>query len=172
MKWHLRLGHPGPEALEHLVNHSRGARIKGKTSIKGVPTYKCDGCGLAKARRRIRRQQREFTEGLGERLALDFHDYEIDSDGYKTLLLIMDRWSGHAFDFYLLDHTTTSIKEALNFLLGYLKRQCNIDVKTIECDNEIINNKPELVQFFRNRSIKIESSAPYTQDQKIGRAHV
>ena len=115
MKWHLRLGHAGAEVLEHLDNHSRGARIKEQTNIKGIPTYKCDGCGLAKVRRRTRRQQREFKEDLGERLALDFHDYEPDSEGFKTLLLISDRWSGHAFDFYLKDHTTASIKEALTF---------------------------------------------------------
>ena len=23
-RWHLRLGHPGPEALRHLAHHSRG----------------------------------------------------------------------------------------------------------------------------------------------------
>src|SRR3984957_4018497 len=29
LKWHLRMGHPGPRALENLVNCSTGARIKG-----------------------------------------------------------------------------------------------------------------------------------------------
>ena len=106
--------------------------------------------------------------GLGERLALNFHDYEPDSEGFKTLLLISDRWSGHAFDFYLKDHITASIKEALTFLFDYLKQQYKIDVKVIECDNEIIHNKPELTQLLKNRLVRIEPSAPYTQDQNGG----
>ena len=45
MQWHLRLGHPGPEALEHLVNVSKGVRIR------GIKTVECDACGISKAKR-------------------------------------------------------------------------------------------------------------------------
>src|SRR5208283_993172 len=49
LRWHLRLGHPGPQALEHLVNSSLGVRIK------GITTVECDTCGTSKAKRKIRR---------------------------------------------------------------------------------------------------------------------
>jgi hypothetical protein len=165
MKWHLRLGHPGPEALERLVNYSHGARIKGRTSIKGVPTYKCDGCGLAKARRQIRRQPREFSEGIGERLALDRHDFEQDDRGFRSLLLVTDRWSGYAFDLYLKDGSASSIIEALTYLINHIKYQHNVDVKVIECDNEFTDIKPEVARTLSNRNIRMEPSAPYTQSQ-------
>ena len=45
--WHLRLGHPGPQSLEHLVNSSQGMQIKGITTIEG------DACVLAKAKCQI-----------------------------------------------------------------------------------------------------------------------
>jgi allantoicase len=32
-KWHLRLGHPGPQALEHLVNTSRGQQLPSATTV-------------------------------------------------------------------------------------------------------------------------------------------
>ena len=41
-KWHLRLGHPDPEVLEHLVDYSRGVRIfekKKVTSPKHAVVY-------------------------------------------------------------------------------------------------------------------------------------
>jgi hypothetical protein len=38
MRWHLRLGHPGPQALEHLVNAYKGVRIK------GLKTVECEAC--------------------------------------------------------------------------------------------------------------------------------
>ena len=85
MQWHLRLGHPGPEALEHLVNASRGVRIR------GIKTVECDACGISKAKRQNRREPREIIQAPGAQLALDFHDNE-DSGygGYKYLLLIID----------------------------------------------------------------------------------
>ena len=93
--WHLRLGHPGPGALEHLVNSTQGARIK------GITTVQCDGCGLGKKRRRVRREQRDIEGGPGMRLAVDFHDFEPDPHGYKSLMLVTDRWSGYMWDYYM-----------------------------------------------------------------------
>src|ERR1700735_11083 len=63
--WHLRLGHPGPQALEHLVNCSKGAKIK------GIKTVECDDCGVAKAKRQIRREPRKLDEGPALRIAID-----------------------------------------------------------------------------------------------------
>ena len=57
--WHLRLGHPGPEVLNHLSEHSRGVRVKGPT------TTECDACGCAKARRKIRQQLRPGLSKAG-----------------------------------------------------------------------------------------------------------
>ena len=54
MQWHLRLGHPGPEALEHLVNASRGVRIR------GIKTVECDVCGISKAKYQNRWEPREI----------------------------------------------------------------------------------------------------------------
>ena len=67
--WHRRLGHPGPRALEHLVNSSQGVRIKGLTTVQ------CDECGTSKAKRQIRRTPRDRGL-LAERLAIDFHDFK------------------------------------------------------------------------------------------------
>ncbi|KAG6224334.1 hypothetical protein E4U26_003818 [Claviceps purpurea] len=71
--WHKRLGHPGPAAIEHLVQQTEGVRIK------GITTVHCNACGEAKAGRQIRRTPRINDEAPGERLAIDFHSYEPDS---------------------------------------------------------------------------------------------
>ena len=57
-KWHLRLEHPGPKALEHLVHCSTGARIR------GLLTVPCDACGQSKIKRQIRRAPKDLHEGL------------------------------------------------------------------------------------------------------------
>src|SRR5204862_6137643 len=92
--WHLRLGHPGPEALKHLVNSSQGVRIRGPTTVQ------CDNCGTAKMKRQIRRMPRDTGSHPGERLAIDFHDFEVGRGGFKSMMLVTDRHTGFIWDFY------------------------------------------------------------------------
>ena len=114
--WHLRLGYPGPQALEHLVHSTQGVRIKGPTTVQ------CDACGVLKAKRQIRRRLREHNEGPGLRLALDLHPFEEGYNGYRYLLLITDRWSSLAWDYYLKDRTFEIITTALLHLFGSLQQ--------------------------------------------------
>lgn len=72
-RWHLRLGHPGPDALRHLVTSSEGVRLT------GIPTVECDQCAQAKIKRMIRHMPRDLSRYKpGEKLAVDFHDFEED----------------------------------------------------------------------------------------------
>jgi hypothetical protein len=80
------MGHLGPQALEHLVHYSEGVKIV------GLPTVECDACGRLKLKRLIRRAPREILEGPGERVAINFHNYEEGSSTKeKTQMLIMCR---------------------------------------------------------------------------------
>jgi hypothetical protein len=87
--WHKRMGHLGPQALEHFVHHSEGVKIV------GLPTVDCDACGRSKSKRLIRRAPREIHEGPGEQVAIDFHDYEDGSNTKEKMqMLIMCRVTG------------------------------------------------------------------------------
>ncbi|KAF7564273.1 uncharacterized protein PtrM4_153250 [Pyrenophora tritici-repentis] len=149
--WHKRLGHPGSDALEHLVNQSEGVKIV------GVPTVKCDACGISKSKRMIRRTPRTILEGPGERVAIDFHDYEAESTTKeKSQMLINCRVTGYIWDFYLSDNRTARV------ILKSLK------MFVIETDNEIFSVKPEVARWCRTRGIVLEPSAPDTQAQNGG----
>lgn len=159
MRWHLRLGHPGPQALEHLVNASKGVRLS------KIKTVNCDACGMAKAKRRIRREPREFKEEPGIQLALDFHDYEMGYGNYKCLLLITDRWSGNSWDYYLTDHKSATILAALQHLFGLLERQFQIRPEKIECDNEIFMKRKAVLTWLQtDQHVKVEPSPPHVKD--------
>ena len=162
--WHKRLGHPGPNALEHLVQRAEGVRIK------GIPTVKCDACGKAKSRRQIRREPRPNNEGPGERIAIDFHDYEAQSfSRERSQMLVTDRYSGHIWDFYFKDNrpARSVIKVLSNFVL-FMTVQFSVTVKVIESDNEIVTVKAEVERWCTSQGIKIEPSAPDTQAQNGG----
>ncbi|KAF7136791.1 hypothetical protein CNMCM5793_006309 [Aspergillus hiratsukae] len=161
-RWHLRLGHPGPQAIEHLVNASKGARIRGPTTVE------CDACGIAKMKRQIRRTPKDIEEGPGLQLAIDFHDFEKGYQDFRSLMLVTDRWSGLVWDYYLQDRTSDTIIKALEDLFRTLKHQYNIIPKIIECDNEIVTQKPQVYAFICSKGIKFEPSAPNTQSQNGG----
>lgn len=167
-KWHLRLGHPGPQALEHLVNTSRDVRIKGPT------TTECDDCAVSKIKRQIRRQPRDVGHRPGERLAIDFHDLEVNSDGQSSVMLITDRWSGFIWDYYLVTRGSMEIVAALRDLVGLLERQYQVKPRVMECDNEIIGPDVRRIpgtiplDFLRARNIIVENSAVYTPAQNGG----
>ena len=162
--WHKRLGHPGPAAIEHLVQQAEGVRVK------GITTVECDSCGRAKSRRQISRAPRINDEGPGERLAVDFHAYEAQSfNKEKSQMLVTDKFSGMQWDFYFIDNrpARTIIKTLSNFLL-FLKNHYNITVKVIEADNEIATVKPEVRRWLASQGVTIEPSAPDTQAQNGG----
>ncbi|KJZ70533.1 hypothetical protein HIM_10077 [Hirsutella minnesotensis 3608] len=161
-KWHLRLGHPGPQALEHLVNCSTGARIKGLTTVA------CDHCGVSKAKRQVSRKPRDRGNAPGQRLAIDFHDLDEDHEGRGSAMLVTDRWSGYIWDFYLTDRKAETIKEALEILFGILDRRYQIKPRVIECDNEIYEKKQQVRNWLESLFILIEPSAAYTQAQNGG----
>ena len=164
LTWHKRMGHPGPSALEHLVQQSEGVKVI------GVPTVKCDACGISKSKRLISRRPRTILESPGERVAIDFHDYEEGSTTKeKSQMLIVCRVTGILWDFYFTDNRTArSIIKHLETFVTFMKNQFNVMVKVIEADNEIFSVKAEVHKWAQRKGIKIEPSAPDTQAQNGG----
>ncbi|KAG6999890.1 Retrovirus-related Pol polyprotein from transposon TNT [Fusarium oxysporum f. sp. conglutinans] len=163
IRWHSRLGHPGPQALEHLVSASQGVRIRGPTTVE------CDACGLSKVKRQVRRAPRQQPgQTAGERIAVDFHDYEEGIDGYTSQMLLTCRATGYIWDYYLTARTADAIITAFKAFLGHMERQHSLKVRVIECDNEITEVKPKVGDFLRDRAIILEPSAPHTQAQNGG----
>uniref|UniRef100_A0A093V6S6 Copia protein n=1 Tax=Talaromyces marneffei PM1 TaxID=1077442 RepID=A0A093V6S6_TALMA len=168
-RWHLRLGHPGPQALEHLSSASRGVRVTGispksnLTKGEGIKTVECDACATAKMKRQIRREPREKPSKPGERLAIDFHDFESSTSGYSSTMLVTDRYSGYIWDYNLTDRTGETIRAALADLLPKLDAQYGLVPWVIECDNEIYMNRPLVKEYLESFFIRLEPSPPYTQ---------
>lgn len=161
-RWHQRLGHPGPGALEHLVHASQGVVIRGPSGVE------CEACGLSKARQSIRRAPRPNYQEPGERLAVDFHDYEQALSGETSHMILTCRTSGVSWDYALSDRKTHTILAVFKAHIQWLKRQYGIEVKVVECDNEIKINKPQIEAWLVNQGISVDPSAPNTQSQNGG----
>ncbi|KAL1973105.1 hypothetical protein VTN31DRAFT_6647 [Thermomyces dupontii] len=96
---------------------------------------------MAKMKRQIRRTPRDLAiYRVGGKMAVDFHDFPEDKDGYSRVLLITDRISQMMWDYYLDDRRSDSIVTAQKHL-QILERQYGIRVKAMECDNEIYQRR-------------------------------
>ncbi|KAF7567722.1 hypothetical protein PtrM4_143130 [Pyrenophora tritici-repentis] len=106
----------------------------------------------------------------GERIAIDFYEYEADSfTKEKSQMLITCRNSRYVWDFYFKDNRPArSIIRLLALFIQFMKKQFNITVKVIETDNEIITVKQEVEKWCTSLSIRLEPSAPDTQAQNGG----
>ena len=104
---------------------------------------------------------------LAERLAIDFHDFELGWGGYKYPMLVTDRSTGLIWDFYLADRKSRTIINSLSYLLDFLKQHYNLVPKVVECDNELTTQKPKIFRFLQGRRIKVQPSAPYTHNPKM-----
>jgi hypothetical protein len=160
--WHLRLGHPGPEALNRLINSSTGARIKGPVTVE------CDDCAVSKITRQVSRVPRQHDEGPGRRLAVDFIHIVEDEEGYNSLMLITDRWSGFIWEFFLSDRKAEMLKTAFEMFLTAFERQYGLQPRIFECDNEITTVKAAVGDMLQSKGILIQPSAPDTQAQNGG----
>lgn len=153
--WHLRLGHPGLEAIGHLVTCSKGVRIRGFT-------HECEACARAKMKRIIRRFPRDIIQAAGTQLSVDFHDFEPVED-FKTLRLVTDRYTGLTWDYYLPNHKDETMLKAFKHLFGMLEVQYSIKPKKLECDNEILNRPKTYDWLIEEKFVKVEPSPPHTQ---------
>jgi len=50
--------------------------------------------------------------------------------------LIIDRWSGYCWDYYLQNREAELINLALNYLFGIMENQYQLRPKVVEADNE------------------------------------
>ena len=74
-------------------------KIKGlspdPTTKERITTVDCNDYGCTKIRHQIRREPRERPDKAGARLTIDFHDFEEDNEGYRSIILVTDRFSGY-----------------------------------------------------------------------------
>ena len=87
--WHLRAGHLGPEALEHLVENARNVKIK------GIPRSKCTACGVATAHHVVSRRPSDNRSTTPYyRVCLDLFEHDVAYNGHKYALVLTDEYSG------------------------------------------------------------------------------
>ncbi|XP_044720032.1 integrase core domain-containing protein [Hirsutella rhossiliensis] len=112
--------------------------------------------------------KKAMNEGIQEGLPEAFHHSIWIRDFFKAISPQFPAASGFSWDYYLQDRKADTIITTLKHAVDYLTYQFDFKVKVIECDNELTSQKPAVTQFLLGRNLKVEPSAPYTQDQNGG----
>jgi hypothetical protein len=157
----MRMGHPEPSALEHLINAFKGMKIKGPTTVQ----YKA--YALAKIRKQIRRAPRKFDENLRKRIAVNFHNYTPGINEYTFQVILTNRATGYVWNYYFVTRKFANLIKMFNAFFNIIKMHNSIKIKTVECDNKIKKHS-QIAKFLASKSIRIKPSAPNTQGQNGG----
>ena len=116
----------------------------------------------------MRREPRDIEGGPGTRFAVDFHDFKPDAYGYKSVMIVTDRWSGYIWDYYMEKCTAKAIIGILEHLRRLLQTQYGFTIKVVKCDNEITEIKSSVKHFAKSYGGTMEPSALYIQSQNGG----
>jgi Reverse transcriptase (RNA-dependent DNA polymerase) len=161
-RWHVRMGHLGKDALEHLVRQARGVKIK------GLRTIECDACAPAHMKKQVRRALADHEPSAPfEEVAIDWHDFKRSSKAtgeHTSVMFVTCRYSGYVMDYYFQSRGYADISTALKDLVGRLNKHFKLDIKTIRTDNEMLRSG-QVKRWLSKEHIIVEPSAPNTQSQ-------
>jgi hypothetical protein len=156
-KWHLKLGHAGPEAISHLSEAATGVKL-----IRGPSTTECETCSVSKATRIISRRASPRGTNPYERVCWDLIQMSKAYNG--------DKWISHMrCDRTCMNHiyTQRSKKQSLPTMQRFVKwvyRRYGCEVKIIRLDGETSMLKG-FEDWAAEEGITIERSSPYTPAQ-------
>jgi hypothetical protein len=139
------------------MNASRGVKIKSPSTVE------CEACALAKIKKQIRCYFRTYKH-VGERIAVDFHDYIPEINGYISQMLLTNRNTSYVWNYYLVNRIFQTLIKTFRSFFGIMTYRYDLVVKVIECDNEIIERNLKVAEFLKASHIKLKPSAPNTQD--------
>ena len=161
--WHARLGHPGDLVQRHFPGNVVEINITSFTNLDDV----CTTCQLSKAKKQPSNGKRRSHKKPGERLAVDFHDFQ-STNKIKSCILITDMASGFTWDYYLPDRTASTICDCLQDAFRLIANHLQTSVKIVEADQETVSVKPAVKNWIDKQGISLEASAPYAPQQNGG----
>ncbi|OHW95249.1 reverse transcriptase domain protein [Colletotrichum incanum] len=165
--WHLRGGHLGPEALEHLVSNVRGVKMK---AYKRIDCSHCQTAHAQKVISRRRSERRSFRPYY--RIAWDLFDYPVAFDNNSWLMVIKDEYTGRLFGFPRLTKTHESVFKVLRVFERWVARQRGLAVCKIRQDVDrsviAINGYTDFQQWAQNEGIEVETTPPHTKEPNGG----
>jgi hypothetical protein len=109
-------------------------------------------------------EPRERASKPGERISIDFHDFEMGINGYTSCSIITCRESSLCWDYYFTNRYDENLLMMLKHFVQMLEMMYDIKVRVIETDNEL--QKGNLTrEWIVRRGIRVDESAPRTQQQ-------
>ena len=155
--WHERLGHPQPDAIEHLSTAVAGTKLS-----KGPSTIECEVCSLSKAHRRISRRPAAHSTKPFERVHLDLVQ--------MTYGFNHRRWFIH----FLCDHTRmnhvdtlpqkSGALQSIKDFAAWIRNRYDISIRFLHLDGETSLGNA-FNRWIAKKGITVEQSAPYTPEQ-------
>lgn len=170
--WHLRAGHLGADAMEHL--EANGRMVK----IKGIPRIKCEKCSTTHASQVV---SRRTSEGSSQRpfwrILWDLFEFPTGYNGASYLLVIKDEYSGKIWVYPLRTKDGATLLEHLRNFESWVWRQYGLRICKIRQDRDTGTLGPDADDLYTNTAftrwtteagIDVEPTPSYTHEPNGG----
>jgi GAG-pre-integrase domain/Subtilase family len=155
-QWHQRLGHIGPEALEHLPTAVTGAEL-----TDGPSTIQCEACSTSKAHKLVSRRPVPRADTPFERVHLDLIQMTEGFNGDKWVLHFLEDIMRLNFVYTLA--TKSLLTSTIQQFTAFVHRRFGFEIKIFHSDNERTLGK-KFDTWIKDNGYTFEPSAPYTSE--------
>jgi transposase InsO family protein len=156
-QWHQRLGHVGPDVLEHL-----SAPVTGVKLTDGPSTIQCEACSTGKMHKVVSRRATPRATTPFERVHFDLIQMTEGFNGDKWILHFLDDATRMNF-IYTLSRKSL-LTDTILYFTAYIRRRFNYEVKILHTDNERALGET-FKTWIKDNGYTVEYSAPYTPGQ-------
>jgi hypothetical protein len=159
--WHLRLGHPGPEAIKHLQESTIGAQLVGNPPT----TIECEACSISKAKQIISRRPSPRGERPYERICWDLIQMTKAYNGDKWVShMVCDRTAmNHVYTQSSKTQSLTTIQRFIRYV--YRRYGCVVRIIRLDGETSLLTAFEEWAE---GEGITIERVPPYVKEQNGG----
>ena len=157
--WHLRLGHPNSDIVEHLPQSVIGAKVE-----KAPTTTECETCGVSKAKAIVSRRPSVRPTAPYEWVAFDliYMTRAYNDDWIFLHLLCLHTRMNHVYS--LSDKEQSTILRTLKEFVAFVQTRYNCTVRGFRSDDERGLGK-RFTRWIKTSGRTFEPSAPYTHEQ-------
>lgn len=159
--WHYRLGHCGPDVIQHLTDGRNEISV---TNGRGPVTNECETCAVSKAHQIISRRPAQRAVKPFERIHFDLMEFERGFDGSRYLVHFTDDLTRMHWSYPISNKSQSTLLSIIKYFVNMAERTYNSSVAIFRTDQEAGIGR-EIEHWIQEIGITFEYSATDTKEQ-------
>ena len=159
LTWHLRLGHPNTDIVNHLPRSVIGAKVE-----KAPTKIECETCSVSKAKAIISRCPTVRPSAPYEEIAFDLVQMSSAHNDDWIFLHFLCLWTRMNHVYTLTNKREATLLKIIKELVAFVQTRYGCTVRVLRSDGER-SLGDNFTSWIKSAGITFDPSAPYTPEQ-------